>query len=274
MFRSQPQKGRLGFTLIELLVVIAIIAILAAILFPVFAQAREKARAISCLSNLKQIGLAMMQYTQDNDEHFPSSAGPGNGTPGNPIGWGDEIQPYAKSVQLFHCPDDPTPQSQDPAQNPYNPAPAGTPDPGPFGSGYTSYFYNAVVGTIGYGYNYHQGIALAQLLSPALTITNGDNISYDASNGLPYGSGFGCRTAITTHPTSYCASSGSGAAINQVPATRHTEGANYLFADGHAKFTRPDAVWGAASTFSSGVEPDGSAAGISGSNPTFNAYQQ
>ena len=62
---------RLGFTLIELLVVIAIIAILAAILFPVFAQAREKARQISCISNEKQIGLAALQYTQDYDELMP-----------------------------------------------------------------------------------------------------------------------------------------------------------------------------------------------------------
>ena len=69
------RQTRLGFTLIELLVVIAIIAILAAILFPVFAQAREKARSISCLSNMKQIGTAAMMYVQDYDERFPSDAG-------------------------------------------------------------------------------------------------------------------------------------------------------------------------------------------------------
>jgi prepilin-type N-terminal cleavage/methylation domain-containing protein len=66
-------RKRSGFTLIELLVVIAIIAILAAILFPVFAQAREKARSASCLSNLKQIGLAVMMYTQDYDEIYPAN---------------------------------------------------------------------------------------------------------------------------------------------------------------------------------------------------------
>ena len=118
-----------GFTLIELLVVIAIIAILAAILFPVFARARENARRASCQSNLKQIGLGILQYTQDYDEKYP---GPGpnlfDGTAGNGVAgvagmpgalyygtdvdgdagyhqtWMDMIFPYVKSVQLFDCP--------------------------------------------------------------------------------------------------------------------------------------------------------------------------
>src|SRR5687767_11769376 len=86
-----------GFTLIELLVVIAIIAILAAILFPVFARARENARRSSCQSNLKQIGLGLMQYTQDYDEAYPlRDAGHGH--------WRQLIQPYIKSTQLFQCP--------------------------------------------------------------------------------------------------------------------------------------------------------------------------
>lgn len=114
-------KARTGFTLIELLVVIAIIAILAAILFPVFAQAREKARAISCLSNLKQIGLAGTMYTQDYDETLPfawSAQG----------GWYNLLDPYIKNGQsanlnyatgavwnattttgVWHCPDDSAP---------------------------------------------------------------------------------------------------------------------------------------------------------------------
>jgi prepilin-type N-terminal cleavage/methylation domain-containing protein/prepilin-type processing-associated H-X9-DG protein len=111
-------RRRVGFTLIELLVVIAIIAILAAILFPVFAQAREKARQISCLSNIKQIGLGAMMYVQDYDETFPGGPGvaslwyPGpRGTWDNlptnafgnvaPINVGGRLQPYIKNVGVF-----------------------------------------------------------------------------------------------------------------------------------------------------------------------------
>ena len=90
---------RRGFTLIELLVVIAIIAILAAILFPVFAKAREKARQSSCLSNLKQLSLAMLQYAQDYDERFPQrDVGP------YWYGWPALIQPYVNNWQVFVCP--------------------------------------------------------------------------------------------------------------------------------------------------------------------------
>jgi prepilin-type N-terminal cleavage/methylation domain-containing protein/prepilin-type processing-associated H-X9-DG protein len=121
---------RRGFTLIELLVVISIIAILASILFPVFSKARENARRTSCMSNLKQIGLAAMQYTQDYDEFYvpafaknASNAGilqtdtsmPGaqfttrftggsNAASGRIISWMDLLHPYAKSIDIYKCP--------------------------------------------------------------------------------------------------------------------------------------------------------------------------
>lgn len=114
-------KRRSGFTLIELLVVIAIIAILAAILFPVFAQARESARSASCLSNIKQLSLAVLMYTQDYDERFPTPlydmdvANPAYGKQAQPwgiwyryhVGWNQLVQPYVKNVQVFLCPSSP-----------------------------------------------------------------------------------------------------------------------------------------------------------------------
>jgi len=104
-------KTKSAFTLIELLVVIAIIAILAAILFPVFAKVREKARAVSCLSNEKQIGLGMVQYTQDYDEAMVKGWYGVNGYQGSDptpasekYKWMDAIYPYTKSQQIYNCP--------------------------------------------------------------------------------------------------------------------------------------------------------------------------
>lgn len=115
--KPQNKKPRQAFTLIELLVVIAIIAILAAILFPVFARARENARRTSCLSNLKQMGLAVMQYTQDYDETYPYTITPASAWAQMPDGlswvgsnpptsllWPQVLYPYHKSSQVFYCP--------------------------------------------------------------------------------------------------------------------------------------------------------------------------
>jgi prepilin-type N-terminal cleavage/methylation domain-containing protein/prepilin-type processing-associated H-X9-DG protein len=105
----QRKPRRCGFTLIELLVVIAIIAILAAILFPVFAKAREKARQTACLSNLKQLGLGVMQYVQDYDETFPYSRY--YDSQGNMVPWPVAIYPYVKSAGVFKCPSNPAANS-------------------------------------------------------------------------------------------------------------------------------------------------------------------
>lgn len=124
---SSRRARRRAFTLVELLVVIAVIAILAAILFPVFAQARENARRTSCLNNLKQLGAAFVQYTQDNDERLPLATDAANGE--NQIGWMEytkfgtydkatvvnqpnfvpengAIYPYVKSTAVYVCPSD------------------------------------------------------------------------------------------------------------------------------------------------------------------------
>lgn len=102
---------RKGFTLIELLVVIAIIAILAAILFPVFAKAREKARQASCASNEKQIGLGIMQYVQDYDETYFARDFQNGAISWS---WKDACQPYIKSSQIFGCPSNPNVQNNQP----------------------------------------------------------------------------------------------------------------------------------------------------------------
>jgi prepilin-type N-terminal cleavage/methylation domain-containing protein/prepilin-type processing-associated H-X9-DG protein len=116
MTANETKEGwmmRRGFTLIELLVVIAIIAILAAILFPVFAKAREKARQSSCLSNVKQIMLGVLQYCQDYDENLPIGTsywyapdGGGASTRTDPMPWFEELTPYIKNTQIFACPSD------------------------------------------------------------------------------------------------------------------------------------------------------------------------
>lgn len=123
------RRSKLGFTLIELLVVIAIIAILASILFPVFARARESARRTVCLSNCKQLCTGMMMYMQDYDHHYlPRTPDPvaGPGYPCKPCrtdsgAWVGQVQPYLKSTQIFVCPGDVgVPNSGPGANDPYN----------------------------------------------------------------------------------------------------------------------------------------------------------
>jgi prepilin-type N-terminal cleavage/methylation domain-containing protein len=118
--RSASGSSR-GFTLIELLVVIAIIAILAAILFPVFAQAREKARQTTCLSNMKQMGTGVMMYLQDWEDVYPLNrvfALPrGSACNQRVVTWKHEILPYVKSIEVFRCPSNPRNQIPDESKN-------------------------------------------------------------------------------------------------------------------------------------------------------------
>lgn len=228
-----------GFTLIELLVVIAIIAILAAILFPVFGRARENARRTNCLNNLKQIGLGVMQYLQDYDERFPNPYG-GTGT----FGWADQIQPYIKSTQAFQCPSETT-----------------APDPKPENKGYTDYFYNGGLSSYDETARIQVGRSSALLTNPTLTILGGDSVTENASFTLPRyidpNNGFGCYGLISAgNATSGNCS--NGVALDRTAAMRHLEGANYVFTDGHVKWQKMNTIYGAATDFAN-----------SKNNPTF-----
>ncbi|MCC7495205.1 MAG: DUF1559 domain-containing protein [Fimbriimonadaceae bacterium] len=158
-----------GFTLIELLVVIAIIAILAAILFPVFAKAREKARQASCLSNTKQISIAFLQYAQDYDERMPYQVTWVLPSYATGWSWPDRISPYIKNVQVFVCPSAAT--SVEWINN------AATHD-------CVWSAWCTGIPRVAYAYNTNVSAQpLAQMLAPAETFMFGDGVWVDASLG-------------------------------------------------------------------------------------------
>ena len=215
IFRASRQtirNGKTAFTLIELLVVIAIIAILAAILFPVFARARENARRSACMSNLKQIGLAAAQYTQDYDENIlpirSYATCPATGSCGY-FAWSSDkiIQPYLKSRQVLICP------SNQKA---------------------VSYSYNFAMGG-------QPNTNLAAINFPAQTVAFADGVGSDTTNVAPLfqvnATGAGAWYGYTVNETSPFAPANSdyGGMIN---CDVHLEGANYLFFDGHVKWQR------------------------------------
>jgi prepilin-type N-terminal cleavage/methylation domain-containing protein/prepilin-type processing-associated H-X9-DG protein len=268
---------RKAFTLIELLVVIAIIAILAAILFPVFAQAREKARSIACISNLKQLGLAMMQYTQDYDEKNPAGQ---NGWGGGQ-GWAGQVYPYAKSVGVFQCPDDPMTDGQTSSSYGINSNLANANDTcissgwsnctcSQTGDGYTIAQFNAPSSTV----------LLFEVQQSAwynITTVAGDGAGSCGGSGNGNGnSAVGSWSISATQPAVYATGVFNGdklaiADFGPNPTGRHQNGANYIMADGHAKFLRGSQV-SPGNTASNQNNPqvnndgsgDGTAAGTSG----------
>ena len=221
------QKKREGFTLIELLVVIAIIAILAAILFPVFARAREKARTASCQSNLKQIGIAMAMYRNDYDEKpVPNWSGLsvdkwGNG-PGR-IWWQGLLMPYVKNIQIFACPSFSDPHFYGETE----PYPTPTDSVYRFHAGYGINWYETIASDRGMWARISD--ADVQSVAKKIVVLESSNVVGGPNPGL--GSGYDYSTWLTTTLQP------GGAWWGQ---PRHSDGMNVLYYDGHVKWMKPN----------------------------------
>ncbi|MCC2667785.1 MAG: prepilin-type N-terminal cleavage/methylation domain [Armatimonadetes bacterium] len=203
--RSRP--GRSGFTLIELLVVIAIIAILAAILFPVFAKAREKARQITCGSNLRNLGAAVLMYTQDYDETFPLGA---YAVAGGAVMWHDMLDPYVKNTGIWHCPSSQVKKT----------------DAG--GQPTTHFGYNARY-LVGMDFMFQQTpVSLAAVQAPSETV-----LLLDAKTSTPgsWCGDDGKFLLLPGDPNMDCWGR---------PAFHHSDGTNVCWADGHVKWQKPE----------------------------------
>lgn len=205
-----------GFTLIELLVVIAIIAILAAILFPVFAKAREKARQASCISNEKQLGLALMQYTQDYDELFPARQYNNDAAQS----WRAVVYPYIKATGVYMCPSNPSKGKLGFDGYPisyggnYNSSPY-------FNQDWGNMYPGRANGTGVFADTDGPGVPLAAIIAPAQVIACMEmtNEGYADANVLNHYTG-----------------------ANHNLFAGHNAISNYLFCDGHVKALKPMAT--------------------------------
>ncbi|MBC8137585.1 MAG: DUF1559 domain-containing protein, partial [Fibrella sp.] len=210
---TEYSSTKRAFTLIELLVVIAIIAILAAILFPVFAQSREKARQTSCLSNEKQVGIAILQYLQDHDDTYMAADHEST----SPYTWFDPLQPYLKNRDVFKCP------SLD--INDETGLPATSPLLANNGKEYTAYVINGL---------FSHATEEAKFKTPAEQIIVAEREkNIDAFDYHAWEEEHSEPTPQAEDPEEH-----EEWEKDHIAKARHTGGANYLFADGHAKWYR------------------------------------
>jgi len=224
------RSKRSGFTLIELLVVIAIIAILAAILFPVFAQAREKARSTTCLSNMKQLGTAETMYTQDYDGAYTLAW-----YPGDDYGFDCALQPYVKNLKVFECPSHPnTPRYFNGYVKVWHIPPPGIPG---------SYVMNGDLAALSAPNSMRAGRNEASVQRPADTIlmseiwdTRGPNGSEAAHVTV---TGYG---SVWEGPEHEIFNSSWSDVCFRIPFKIHQNGSNFNFCDGHAKWERVTAT--------------------------------
>jgi len=263
-------RARDGFTLIEMLIVVAIMAILAAILFPAFEIARENGRRASCQTNLHQLGLCFVQYSQDSDERFP----PGQiYTPNNvvSVGWAGPLYTYAKSTNVYFCPDDPTVVEQLHVTDNLT---------GVFPVSYAWNLNIPVDGTKGTTY----GLPINKFLDPTksvvlyeanwsgvhlMTPTESDSAAGYMDQGDFWGSrengqpGGNSWPGIATGTPSWY--TGTYSFWAEDGAVHMESGSNYLMADGHVKFYLPDYVGMGSETYT--VAGQDVAAGYHGTGP-------